>query len=371
MFGSRNFLFARIAAVAGDKLFSWGGNDSGQLGLANTTNYSSPKQVGTLVGWETPSAGRRTNIFVKTDGTLWSWGQNNYGKLGDGTTTNRSSPVQVGALTNWSKPSAGSQNSACIRTDGTLWTWGEGFYGANGQGNTTNRSSPVQIGSSTTWTEISCGNKFALAVDNGKLFAWGRNGDGQLGLNNTTQLSSPVQVGALTTWAKPTTSKDGSYPFSICTKTDGTIWSWGRNYYMGALGLGNTTNYSSPKQIGSLTDWSIPVAGNNHVLCVKTNGTLWSWGRSNYGALGLGAVSARSSPSQIGALTSWVTPAAGNNFSFCIKNDGTLWAWGLNQNYGQLGINNLTNKNSPVQVGSLTTWVKVAGGINHATATQT
>ena len=32
-------------------LFSWGLNSGGQLGLGNTTNYSSPKQVGLLTTW--------------------------------------------------------------------------------------------------------------------------------------------------------------------------------------------------------------------------------------------------------------------------------------------------------------------------------
>ena len=33
------------------------------------------------------------------------------------------------------------------------------------------------------------------------------------------------------------------------------LWSWGYNAF-GRLGLGNTTNYSSPKQVGALTTWN-------------------------------------------------------------------------------------------------------------------
>ena len=32
-------------------LYSWGDNGNGQLGLGNITNYSSPKQVGSLAAW--------------------------------------------------------------------------------------------------------------------------------------------------------------------------------------------------------------------------------------------------------------------------------------------------------------------------------
>ena len=35
-------------------------------------------------------------------GKLYAWGYNNFGTLGQGNTTNYSSPVQVGALTTWS-----------------------------------------------------------------------------------------------------------------------------------------------------------------------------------------------------------------------------------------------------------------------------
>ena len=78
-------------------LYSWGNNTSGQLGLGNTTNYSSPKQVGALTNWSSVSCGYAHNLSIKTDGTLWSWGYNNFGQLGLGNITNYSSPKQVGA----------------------------------------------------------------------------------------------------------------------------------------------------------------------------------------------------------------------------------------------------------------------------------
>ncbi len=102
--------------------------------------------------------------LLKTDGTLWVWGENSYGRLGLGDTTNRSSPVQIGALTTWLNISAGKYYSSAIKTDGTMWAWGRNIFGELGQGDTINRSSPVQVGALTTWLNISGGGRHTLAI---------------------------------------------------------------------------------------------------------------------------------------------------------------------------------------------------------------
>jgi hypothetical protein len=137
-------------------LWGWGFNGGGQLGLGNTTEYSSPKQVGALTDWLQVSASRYGSAAIKTNGTLWSWGPNNLGQLGLGNTTNRSSPVQVGAETTWSKlpPEQGARHSFAIKTDGTLWAWGSNNLGQLGLNDTINRFDPAQVGTLTTWYEI-------------------------------------------------------------------------------------------------------------------------------------------------------------------------------------------------------------------------
>jgi alpha-tubulin suppressor-like RCC1 family protein len=114
--------------------------------------------------------------------------------------------------------------------------------------------------------------------------------------------------------------------------------------------------YSSPVQVGALTTWSKVAAGNFHSLAIKTDGTLWSWGRNSEAQLGLGDTSARSSPVQVGALATWAMVSGGGSFSLAVKTDGTLWAWGENS-YGQLGLGNQSQISSPVQVGTKTNWL--------------
>ena len=93
----------------------------------------------------------------------------------------------------------------------------------------------------------------------------------------------------------------------LATKTDGTLWSWGRNAN-GELGHNNTTQYSSPKQVPGTT-WDRVVSGYAQVLASKTDGSLWTWGVNNYGELGQNQQNpdGYSSPAQVGTDTDWIS----------------------------------------------------------------
>jgi alpha-tubulin suppressor-like RCC1 family protein len=348
-------------------LYSWGRNVYGELGLGNTTSYSSPKQVGALSNWLSVASGVSHTASIKTDGTFWSWGRNNVGQLGLGNTTNYSSPKQVGILTNWEKVSCGRGGAfgggtftLAIKTNGTLWSWGSNGSGQLGLGDSSDRSSPVQIGALTDWLSVACGGDYTAAIKtNGTIWAWGENGRGQLGLGNTTNYSSPKQIGALTDWSYVACG----YEYTVAIKANGTLWGWGYNALYGSLGLGNTTNYSSPKQIGALTNWLKVSCGTYFTTAIKTDGTLWAWGRNNGGQLGLGDASDRSSPVQVGALNTWATLGTGNQCSFAVKTDKTVWSWGTNT-YGQLGLGDTSNRSSPVQIGSATNWSSLTSGLD-------
>jgi alpha-tubulin suppressor-like RCC1 family protein len=351
-----------IDQFVGNQLFVWGAADSGQLGLGDTVNRSSPVQVGTLTNWKQVNVDGHT-ACIKTDGTLWTWGENFAGALGLGDIVRKSSPVQVGTLTNWKQVSVGGNHMACVKTDGTLWTWGSNLGGQLGLGDIVHRSSPVQVGTLTNWKQVSAGstNYVACIKTDGTLWTWGLglNSAGQLGLGDIASRSSPVQVGSLTNW-KQVNAGDNH---TSCIKTDGTLWTWGFNTN-GELGLGDIVHRSSPVQVGSLTNWKQISTGFSHTACIKTDGTLWTWGLNSAGQLGLGDIASRSSPVQVGSLTNWKQVSCGysaGTHTACVKTDGTLWTWGGNGT-GRLGLGDVVDRSSPVQVGTLTNWKQVSLG---------
>ena len=289
--------------------------------------------------------------------SLMLWGYNNHGQLGQGDVTQRSSPVQVSGLTDVDKVVCSHYRVLATKTDGTMWSWGYNTNGQLGVGDTTKRSVPVQIGALTDWNEIAaCNNTHALATKtDGTLWAWGNGDNGNLGQNNQTDYSSPVQVGALTDWDKV----GGTWFSSFGVKTDGTLWSWGHNS-QGQLGLGDQTYHSSPVQVGALIDWaSVDGGESTTVFALKTDGTLWGWGSNSQGILGLGDGDFRSSPSQVGALTNWSQVSCGYQHIIAVKTDGTLWSWGIND-AGELGQGDIVKRSSPVQVGSDIDWSSAA-----------
>ena len=349
-------------------MFRTGYNVQGEIGDGTTVDRRALNpafvQIGSGTDWEWNSASGNTTdqaataYGVKTDGTGWIWGYATYGKLGNGTTTpNICSPIQIGSLTDWKQMNGGQWHSAAVKADGTLWTWGRNNYGQLGVGNTTDYSSPVQVGSLTDWDYVVCssGTSSALKTD-GTVWGWGQGWLGSLGQGNETDHSSPIQLGSYTDWTHISRNGNATQP-SFMGVRGGELWACGNNTN-GTMGTGNTTNYSSPVQIGSLTNW-LTVEGGWYGFCsIKTDGTAWAWGYGYQGMNMDGTTDHTSSPVQIGSLTDWSSIKKASRFmTMAIKTDGTFWGSGVHcVNCGSTSL----AKSSPIQIGTSTGWISIA-----------
>jgi alpha-tubulin suppressor-like RCC1 family protein len=118
-------------------------------------------------------------------------------------------------------------------------------------------------------------------------------------------------------------------------KTDGTVWTCGKNNY-GQLGDGTATDRHFPVQVTGLTGVRAIAAGESFTIVLKSDGTVWAWGYNAYGMLGDGTTTNRTTPVQVSGLTGVNAVAVGDAHSVALKSDGTVWTWGWN-GYGGLG----------------------------------
>ncbi len=131
----------------------------------------------------------------------------------------------------------------------------------------------------------------------------------------------------------------------VALKANGTVWTWGYNGN-GELGDGKNRNTNIPVQVltgaqdsnsGYLENIIQVAAGSNHNLALDKDGTVWAWGYGSHGELGNRTTANSSLPVKVIGVSDVVSIAAGYYNSFAVRKDGTVWAWGYNY-AGQLGL---------------------------------
>ena len=351
--GSRHTL----ALKSDGTVWAWGENSYGQCGTP--TDYAkngenTPVRVSSLSNVTAVAGGGYHSLALKSDGTVWAWGGSDYySQLGNGTTGSSPTPVQVSSLSSVTAIAGGVDHSLALKSDGTVWAWGYNGDGQLGDGTTTNRNTPVQVSGLSSVIAIAGGGYHSLAMkSDGTVWAWGKDNAGQIGDGGTTgsgvYRKTPVQVFNL---SKVTVIAGGEY-HSLAMKSDGTVWFWGDDY-----GPTTGTTYVStltPVQVSSLSNVTAIVGGKSHSLVLKSDGTVLAWGSNDFGKLGNGTYTDadRDTPVQVSSLSNVIAIAAGFNHSLSLKSDGSVWSWGNNE-YGELGDGTNTQRTTPVQVSNI------------------
>lgn len=301
-----------LAVRSDGSVWAWGDNSEGEIGDGSTTRRLHPVPVtdasgNPLVGAAAVSGGWRYSLALKADGTVRAWGYALMGRLGNNNTgsavrswRNPVTVLQVGGtpLAGVTQIDAGEDHAIALKSDGTTWIWGSGQAGRLGDGQRNsmayvaqrlNDSSGAAIGNGV---QVSAGSDHSLLVRaDGTVYAWGLNTYGQLGDGSTTERdwATLVKDASGSTLTGVTRALAGEH-FTVFLRSDGTVWSVGRNQY-GQLGNGSSAALSLvPVQVRK--DDGTPLTGVTRialfdatVVVLRDDDTVWAWGDNRNGEL--------------------------------------------------------------------------------------
>ena len=365
------------------RIYAWGRNTSGELGIGTTLARSNVpiavKTTGTpmdgKVVKQVEGGGRYEgshSIALASDGTVYTWGFNQYGQLGDNTTTNSRSPiaVQVAGTPLAGKTivqiAAGADHSLALDSGGALYAWGSNAYGQLGNGTTTNSSVPVAVKiagtplAGKTIVQIAAGaNHNMVLTSDGAVYTWGWNYHGQLGNNTKTNSNTIVAVQTIGTpiAGKKIVKIAAGQGHSLALTDDGMVYTWGRND-TGQLGNNATTDVMLPVTV---TVTGTPMSnktiveiasGARHSLAIDSSGKVYAWGHNGSGQLGNNLTVNALTPVAVQAPADKnIIQVSGSGWlgasSSALASDGTVYSWGRGFD-GQLGDG--TNNDSSVPV---------------------
>lgn len=329
--------------------------------FASGLEPSAVERAGFLVTGQA-ATGLRHSLVLTADGEVWAWGTNADGQLGDGTTTQRVAPVLLSGLTGVVQVAAGESHSLAVQADGTVLSWGDNFYGQLGNGTSgTDVLAATPVAGLTGFVAVSAGGYHSLALrSDGTVWSWGSNWYGQVGDGSTTQRLTPVQVPGLSQVLAISAGRG----HSLALRADGAVFAWG-NGSSGQLGLGSVASSSVPVATSRLGRGVVAIAaGAEHSLALRTDGgvagQLWRWGRNASGELGDGTQTARLAPEPAQSGISGVS--AGFYVGHVLDAGGRAWGWGNGTMGANVGDGTYGFGLTPVRLTTAPAWLAVSDG---------
>ncbi|XP_075052535.1 X-linked retinitis pigmentosa GTPase regulator isoform X2 [Mixophyes fleayi] len=265
-----------VCTVQG-KVYSSGWNSEGQLGLGDTTERTSFHEItffNTQYKIKQLSAGSNTSAALTVDGKLFMWGENSEGQLGLANEKNICIPrqVDIGKPISWI--SCGYYHSAFV-THGEVYTFGEPENGKLGLASEEleNHRQPQRVpGIPRKVKMVSCGGGHTIAVTDKEVYTFGLGQFGQLGHGTFIfETPTPKVVDAL----KPHKIRYvacGENHTAVITEK-GLLYTFGDGRY-GKLGLGeeNFTNQFLPTLCKNFLKFTVQsvASGGWHMLVFAT-----------------------------------------------------------------------------------------------------
>lgn len=310
---SAGLLHTTFLTEDGD-VYAFGFNNRGPLGTGDEETRTTATLVEALddVNIVTIENGNGVSYAISDTGKLYAWGTNSNGQLGLGDQDERLQPTVVEALSNETVVlvSSGTSFTLALTADGQVWAFGSNTDGQLGSpdaleddGSPARRSTePVLVeGLPSNIISVTADTKTSYAVtDDGRVFGWGESRYGQLlqGTDNgdgsfevdTADVLAPVELTGLP--GNVVEVKGGARWVAALTE-DGDVYVWGPNDEGPSGGLDGdpateTDASFYPTLIPELDDVNIVElhTGPNSLIAVAEDGSIFTWGSNSDGRLG-------------------------------------------------------------------------------------
>lgn len=344
------------ALAVDGRVFCWGRNTSGALGVPVGPLAANPVQVLGLDAVAIASGFEHSCAITRTGGGVYCWGSNSEGQIGNGSTDGTvATPTQVSGIV--ASEIAADSLSTCAVVGGAVSCWGLGS-----PSNGTPRP-PLPGVNDLASAELGLAHGCGVTTT-ARLYCWGSNEFGQVGLGSLIYPEAPptaIQI------ASPVESVAAGLSHTCAMLANGEPLCWGSNDE-GALGRGSNGSVQiEPRPVAVVGDATKISTGKRHACAIEANGELYCWGRNDQGQLGLGFLGGDvASPKRVGGLGQLTTVAAGDTHTCVLDVDGRVWCWGGNS-AGQLGIGSVgVPSDDPVELTALPNAVQLDVGENHA-----
>ena len=243
-----------LLATAGGRVFAFGANSCGQLGLGHRAQASSPEELTSLrgAGVTTLAAGCTHSLSLATGGRLWSWGDSEVGQTGhadgDGLLPRRLLDGEAGVA--FVSIAAGRQHSAAAAGDGGVYTWGDNQYGQLGRKikeDGVGQRTPRRAAIDAPVDRVACGAEHTVAMSTrtGDVWAWGRSESlGSTRPGSGVSVPTLVHAEAWERMGRPEKIAAGDSFTAVLVA--GQIYTWGCGAE-GRLGSGTSRNAERPQ----------------------------------------------------------------------------------------------------------------------------
>jgi hypothetical protein len=296
------------------RLWCWGSNRLGQLGMSGVDSSDAPVRVASGISVRDVYAGPYNTCITSDDQSLLCWGANTAGQLGAATTEvcgafripcsrvpmrfelqGQVVSVALGGDIQTGDPFEGSAHICAVVTSGVAYCSGDGGFGQLGNGSLSNSDRPRQVLGGSSYDQIVAGESHTCAIVASSRLAecWGINARGELGVGSFPAgageacryadivwecISRPIAVNGPNTFRQISASLSTTCGATTFSKI--MCWGEGRFGQLGDGVLHTSAPYGSfvPVYVESTSSFA-KVESDGALVCGITAGSaLYCWG---------------------------------------------------------------------------------------------